>query len=103
MSYRRQPMGCGAIFLLAFFICLIPASFQTGQWWIGLFVAGALVLGVIRAAARRPVPTHRRPVVRQVTQAPARVLYRTRCDYCGSPRRHGAEACRYCGRSMVIG
>ena len=43
MRYRRQRLGCGTVFLLAFFVCLIPASFQTGQWWIGLFVAGALV------------------------------------------------------------
>lgn len=103
MRYRRQRLGCGTVFLLAFFVCLIPASFQTGQWWIGLFVAAALVLGIIRAAGRRPVPTHRRPVARQITQSPARVVYRSRCDHCGAPRSDGADACRYCGRSLVVG
>jgi ribosomal protein L40E len=39
--------------------------------------------------------------VRQIVQAPARLLYRTRCDHCGAPRTHGADACRYCGRSLV--
>jgi hypothetical protein len=101
--HRRQPLGCGTVFLLAFFVCLIPASIQTGQWWIGLFVGVALVIGVTRAAARRPTPTHRQPVVGQVVQAPRRVLYRSRCDWCGSPREHGTERCPYCGRSLIAG
>jgi hypothetical protein len=29
--------------------------------------------------------------------------YRARCDWCGAPRWHGADACRYCGRSLVLG
>jgi ribosomal protein L40E len=47
------------------------------------------------------MPGPSRPVARQVVQAPVRVFYRSRCDHCGAPRRHGAEACRYCGSALV--
>jgi hypothetical protein len=103
MPYRRQPFGCGTLLLLAFFIALIPASFQTGQWWLGLIVATALVLGAIRAVNQPRRPTHRKPVVRQIVKTPARTVYRARCDHYGAPRKHGADACRYCGRSLVVG
>jgi rRNA maturation endonuclease Nob1 len=29
--------------------------------------------------------------------------FRARCDHCGAPRTHEANACRYCGRSLVAG
>jgi hypothetical protein len=103
MPYRRQPFGCGTLLLLAFFIALIPASVQTGQWWLGLIVATALVLGAIRAVNQPRRPTHRKPVVLKTVQARRRELYRSRCDHCGAPRRHGADVCPYCGRSLVTG
>jgi rRNA maturation endonuclease Nob1 len=27
--------------------------------------------------------------------------FRARCDHCGAPRKHGAEACRYCGTALL--
>jgi hypothetical protein len=104
VRYRRQPIGCASVFLLVFFIFMVPASFQTGQWWLGLLIAGVLVVGLAgKLRERRPTPTHRQPIVRQVVQAPRRTFYRARCDHCGAPRAHGAEACRYCGRSLQVG
>ena len=32
-----------------------------------------------------------------------RKRFGARCDHCGAPRKYGAEACRYCGRSLVVG
>lgn len=52
-------------------------------------------------AGTAPVP--HRPVVRQITQTAARTLYRARCDHCGAPRTDEANACRHCGRSLVVG
>ena len=43
--------------------------------------------------------TRHRPPATQPAMGDARVG----CDYCGAPRRHGAVACRYCGRSLVVG
>jgi hypothetical protein len=62
-----------------------------------------IVLGAVSQHRQRATLAPSRPVARQVVQAPIRVFYRARCDHCGAPRRHGAEACRYCGRSFVVG
>jgi hypothetical protein len=62
-----------------------------------------ILLGAVSQHRQRATSAPSRPVVRQIVQAPALVFYRARCDHCGAPRKHGAEACRYCGRSLVVG
>jgi hypothetical protein len=95
------------------------------MWWLGVVVVVVLVLAIIGKLAehnqRRTVAGPRRATVTVSTLSPRqeaerqsllrrvdaeaadlrRKRYRARCDHCGAPRKHGAEACRYCGRSLV--
>ena len=99
----RRSSGCLTIFLWVFLVALVPAAFQTGYWYLGVFVALGLALAAIGTVANHRRPAHRRPVVRRVVQAPRRVvLYRSRCGTCGAPRRGEDESCRHCGTSLVV-
>jgi hypothetical protein len=90
------------------------------MWWLGVIVAVVLVLGTLGKIAqhqerRRPrvvqrplspaVEAERQSLLRRVDAMRSdinRIRYRGRCDHCGAPRKHGADACRYCGRSLVV-
>jgi hypothetical protein len=95
------------------------------MWWLGVIVAVVLVLAIIGKVAehnqRRTVAARRRVTVTVSTLNPRqeaerqslmrrvdalsadlrRKRYRARCDHCGAPGKHGAEACRYCGTALT--
>jgi hypothetical protein len=123
MSYRhRQQWGCGTFFALALILGAIVA-----YWYIAVPVLVVLVIGAItigsakrRQPQRTPTPAlepraesglspalevERQELYGRLEAMSAnlmRLRFRSRCDYCGAPRRHRAEFCRYCGRSLLV-
>jgi hypothetical protein len=123
-SGRRQQWGCGTFLALALVLGAIIA-----YWYIAVPVLVVLVIGAITMGAARgrngPTTTTRpreeprsqsslSPALEAEHQALHRRVdalsadlrrqrHRPRCDWCGAPRAHGAERCRFCGRSLQIG
>lgn len=97
----RSPVGFVLAWLLIIGLCI---AFWPYFLAIGVPIIVALVgLGALRR--RRPTPSGRGSAPGQAPAtepASETVVFRAQCDHCGSPRLHGAEACRYCGRSLVV-
>jgi hypothetical protein len=94
---KRGQCGCGTWFVL-----LILVGLSIEYWYVTVPVLAVLVVVLVTAARQRPVSSATRAAV--TTPSPPRpTFYRSRCDWCGAPRAHGAQVCRYCGRSMVVG
>jgi hypothetical protein len=82
-------------------------------------VACAIVVGAkrdrrqqtrTRTAVRATESTQRQALLRRADAMSADLAWRSRetrhrsrCDWCGAPRRHGTDSCRYCGRSLLLG
>ena len=103
---QRRPSGCATVLwafagvsaLVALAEVYVPVTAPLAAILVVL-----IILGAVTRHQARTAPVQHRPAVRRIVHAPARTFYRTRCDHCGAPRRHGADACRYCGRSLVVG
>ena len=106
MTHQRRPSGCASVLWAFVGVCALVALAEVyvplTAPLAGLLVV-LIVLGAVAQHQAKKAPVQHRPVARQIVQAPARVFYRARCDHCGAPRRHGAEVCRFCERSLVVG
>lgn len=116
---QEQRPGCGSWLVL-----LILLGLSIEYWYVTLPVLGVLIVVttiVVKTDRRSQLHanTLRRPSV-NITPPVCRpevgwgetigrvggtqtAHYRARCDYCGAPRTHGANGCRYCGRSFLAG
>ena len=103
MTRQRRPSGCATALWAFVGVCALVALAEVYVPVTAPLAAILVVLIVLGAVAQHRARTTSSPAVRRIVQAPARVFYRSRCDYGGAPRRHGAEVCRYCGRSLVVG